>query len=262
MEGTLTSKCRGVVRAVWLASLLLSPFLAPGNGPNATTATLTIDTNTVENVISPSLYGQFAEFMFQDIKGGLDAELVRDRGFDEQSNALGLPRYWERDPDDRNDDAALRLAWDADVYLAVNGDKNTLASQHSLRVDVQSEFEQRRGVHQGWIPVRAGIDYEGYIWLKSADYVGKVVIALEADQTDGEEYASAVLPEIAYQAKGNCGSTRFPCCRATHKAAFATTSSNEWRLYTPPLFDGLGETLRRTITGDGVLVRVITGLSG
>jgi len=193
----LTSKCRGVVRAVWLASLLLSPFFAPGNGPNATTATLTIDTNTVENVISPSLYGQFAEFMFQDIKGGLDGELVRDRGFDEQSNALGLPRYWERDPDDRNDDAALRLAWDADVYLAVNGDKNTLASQHSLRVDVQSEFEQRRGVHQGWIPVRAGIDYEGYIWLKSADYVGKVVIALEADQTDGEEYASAVLPEIA-----------------------------------------------------------------
>jgi alpha-N-arabinofuranosidase len=197
MEGTLTSKCRGVVRAVWLASLLLSPFLAPGNGPNATTATLTIDTDTVENVISPSLYGQFAEFMFQDIKGGLDAELVRDRGFDEQSNALGLPRYWERDPDDRNDDAALRFAWDADVYLAVNGDKNTLASQHSLRVDVQSEFEQRRGFHQGWIPVRAGIDYEGYIWLKSADYVGKVVIALEADQTDGEEYASAVLPEIA-----------------------------------------------------------------
>ena len=193
----MTSKCRGVVRAVWLASLLLSPFLAPGNGPNATTATLTIDTNTVENVISPSLYGQFAEFMFQDIKGGLDAELVRDRGFDEQSNALGLPRYWERDPDDRNDDAALRLAWDADVYLAVNGDKKTLASQRSLRVDVQGEFEQRRGVHQGWIPVRAGIDYEGYIWLKSADYVGKVVIALEADQTDGEEYASAVLPEIA-----------------------------------------------------------------
>lgn len=197
MEGTLTSKFRGVVRAVWLAFLLLSPFLAPGNGQNATTATLTIDTDTVENVISPSLYGQFAEFMFQDIKGGLDAELVRDRGFDEQPNALGLPRYWERDPDDRNDDAALRLAWDADVYLPVNGDKNTLASQHSLRVDVQGEFEQRRGVHQGWIPVRAGIDYEGYIWLKSAGYVGKVVIALEADQTDGEEYASAVLPEIA-----------------------------------------------------------------
>src|SRR5437763_16555314 len=106
MEETLTSKCRGVVRAVWLASLLLSPFLAPGNGPNATTATLTIDTDTVENDISPSLYGQFAEFMFQDIKGGLGEEVVRDSGFDEQSNALGLPRSWDRDQDERKDAAA------------------------------------------------------------------------------------------------------------------------------------------------------------
>ncbi len=193
----MTSKCRGVVRGVWLASLLLSSFLSPGNGQNATMATLTIDADKVENVISPKLYGQFAEFMFQDIKGGLDAELVRDRGFDEQPNAVALPRYWERDPDDRNDDGALHFAWDADVYLPVNGDENTLANQHSLRVDVNSEFEQRRGVRQGWIPVRAGIDYEGYVWLKRADYVGKVVITLEADQTQGEEYARAVIPDIA-----------------------------------------------------------------
>ena len=141
----MTSECRSVMRGVWLASLLLSPFLAPENGQNATMATLTIDADKVENVISPKLYGQFAEFMFQDIKGGLDAELVRDRCFDEQPNALALPRYWERDPDDRNDDGALHFAWDADVYLPVNGDENTLANQHSLRVDVNSEFEQRRG---------------------------------------------------------------------------------------------------------------------
>ena len=190
------SKCRGAVRGIFLALLLLGSFVAIGNGQNAIGATLAINADKVENVISPSLYGQFAEFMFQDIKGGLHAELVRDRGFDEQPNALGLPRYWERDPDDRNDDGGLRFAWDADAYLPVNGDKNTLASQHSLRVDVHSEFEQRRGVRQGWIPVRAGIDYEGYVWLKSGDYAGKIVITLEADQTGGEEYASAVLPEI------------------------------------------------------------------
>jgi alpha-L-arabinofuranosidase len=193
----LRSNCRGVVRGIWLALLLLDSFAAIGRAQNTTTATLAIDADKVENVISPSLYGQFAEFMFQDIKGGLDAELVRDRGFDEQPNALGLPRYWERDPDDRNDDAALRFAWDGDVYLAADGDENTLASQHSLRVDVQSEFEQRRGIRQGWIPLHAGVDYRGYVWLKSADYVGKVVVTVEADQTGGEEYASAVIPEIA-----------------------------------------------------------------
>ncbi len=193
----MRSNCRDLVRGTCLALLLLGSFVAIGNGQNAIGATLAIDADKVENVISPSLYGQFAEFMFQDIKGGLHAELVRDRGFDEQPNALGLPRYWERDPDDRNDDGGLRFAWDGDVYLPVNGDKNTLASQHSLRVDVHSEFEQRRGVRQGWIPVRAGVDYEGYVWLKSADYAGKIVITLEADQTGGEEYASVVLPEIA-----------------------------------------------------------------
>ncbi|HZQ95370.1 MAG TPA: alpha-L-arabinofuranosidase C-terminal domain-containing protein [Candidatus Sulfotelmatobacter sp.] len=176
--------------------LLLNCFLCAARAQNAA-ATLTIDASKVENSISPTLYGQFAEFMFQDIKGGLDAELVRDRGFDEQPNALGLPRYWERDPDDRNDDGGLRFSWDSGVYLPTVGGENTLPSQHSLRVDVHREAPQRRGVHQGWIPVRAGLDYRGYVWLKSADYVGNAVITLEADQTGGEQYASAVLREIS-----------------------------------------------------------------
>ena len=61
--------------------------------------------------------------MFEDIKGGLSAELIRDRGFDEQPNAMGLPRYWERDPDDRNDDGAMHFTWDHDVYLPVTEDQ-------------------------------------------------------------------------------------------------------------------------------------------
>jgi len=48
----------------------------------AQTASLEIDATKVENALSPNLYGQFAEFMFEDIKGGLSAELIRDRGFD------------------------------------------------------------------------------------------------------------------------------------------------------------------------------------
>ena len=254
------------MRGIWLALLLLDSF-AIGRAQNTTGATLTIEADKVENVISQSLYGQFAEFMFQDIKGGLDAELVRDRGFDEQPNALGLPRYWERDPDDRNDDAALHFGWDADVYLPVNEDENTLPGEHSLRVDVQSEFEQRRGIrNKVWIPVHAGLDYRGYVWLKNADYVGKIVVTLEADQTGGEPYASAALPEIAgdwkkysftlrpaksdplakiailFKGNGRLWLYYFLCRRAMHKAGFATTLSNEWRLYVRPLFDGLVET--------------------
>ena len=86
-----------------------------------------------------SLYGQFAEFMFEDIKGGLYAELIRDRGFNEAPNALGLSRYWERDPDDRDDDDALHFTWDDSVYAPVRGDANTLSTQHSVRVDIDHD---------------------------------------------------------------------------------------------------------------------------
>ncbi len=160
------------------------------------TASLTIDASKTENAISPTLYGQFAELMFQDVKGGLYAELIRDRGFDETANAIGLPRYWERDPDDRDDDGNLKFAWDASVYSPVRGDENTLPAQHSLRVDIARQDGQRRGIRQGWIPIQKGLAYEGYVWLKTSDYTGTVTVALEADETGGERYAHADISNI------------------------------------------------------------------
>lgn len=67
--------------------------LAAAAGLSATTptalppaaATITIDTGTVEGRISPLLYGQFIEFMFEGIKRGLDAELIRAIGASRRS---------------------------------------------------------------------------------------------------------------------------------------------------------------------------------
>jgi alpha-N-arabinofuranosidase len=131
--------------------------------------------------------------MFQDIKGGLFAELIRDRGFDEVPNSLGLPRYWERDPDDRDDDGNMKFAWDASISSPVHSDANTLSAQHSLRIDISRNDGQRRGIHQGWIPIQKGSSYHGYVWLKTSDYAGTIIIALEADETGGERYADAVI---------------------------------------------------------------------
>jgi len=182
----------------WRLSLVLlfCCLCARSSGQDGTKASLAIDTAKVENAISPILYGQFAEFMFEDIKGGLYAELIRDRGFNEAPNALGLSRYWERDPDDRNDDDALHFTWDDSVYYTVHGDTNTLSTQHSLRIDIDRNDGRRRGIRQGWIPIRKGLEYHGYIWLKSPDYSGTITVALEADQTDGERYASATLSNL------------------------------------------------------------------
>lgn len=70
-------------------------------------ATIEIDADAVEGRISRMLYGQFVEFMFEGIKRGLHAELIRNRGFEERPSATGLSQYWARYPDDRNDDYGI-----------------------------------------------------------------------------------------------------------------------------------------------------------
>ena len=163
-----------------------------GLGLAQSTATIRIDARKVEGRVDPRMYGQFAEFMFQNIKGGMHAELVRNRSFEEPANAIGLSRYWERDPDGRNDDA-MRFTWDPTVaYPPAPGRK-----EHSLRMDNDAVDGQRRGVHQGGIPVRAGISYRGYLWAKTEGFSGSLTVALEADQTDGERYASSAIPDVS-----------------------------------------------------------------
>ncbi|HEX4786802.1 MAG TPA: alpha-L-arabinofuranosidase C-terminal domain-containing protein [Candidatus Sulfotelmatobacter sp.] len=186
---------RTILRSA-LSLLLSAPLFVRASAQTRLSASLTIDASKVENILTPTLYGQFAEFMFEDIKGGLDAELLRDRGFDEAPNALGLPRYWERDPDDRNDDNDLKFTWDATVYPPIHSDQNTLPSHHSLQVAIARDDGQRRGIRQGSIPMRVGLEYRGYLWLKTSDYAGSITVALEADETGAERYASALLKNI------------------------------------------------------------------
>jgi alpha-L-arabinofuranosidase len=166
------------------------------------TATITIDALKVENRISPLLYGQFLEFMYEGIKGGLDAELIRNRSFEEAPNIIGLSRHWERYPDDRNDDYALAFVWDDAVAyppqrkLKVDtGERET--KEHSLRIDARDGAIERRGFYQARVPIRAGLEYRGYLWLRGSDYTGAVTAALESDVNYGEVYASADIKGIA-----------------------------------------------------------------
>src|SRR5579862_5538995 len=159
-------------------------------------AAISIDASKVEGEISPILYGQFDEFMFEGVKGGLSAELLRDRSFDASPNAIGLPRYWERDPDDRNDDSALHFHWDADVFYPSNRVVKTDVPDHSLRVDLGYDSGQRHGIHQGGIPVRKGLTYTGHLWAKTENFRGSITVALEADRTGGERYASAEISNV------------------------------------------------------------------
>ena len=162
------------------------------------TASITIDTRKVENRISPLLYGQFLEFMYEGIKGGLHAELIRNRSFEEPANVIGLSRNWDRYPDDRNDDYALTFLWDDQVaYPQQAKDRDrTETKEHSLRVEAGDGVIQRHGVYQSRIPVRAGLEYRGYLWLKTADYEGRVTVALESDVNQGQVYTAADIVHI------------------------------------------------------------------
>ena len=152
------------------------------------TASITIDAGNVENRISPLLYGQFLEFMFEGIKGGLHAELIRNRSFEEPANVIGLSRNWDRYPDDRNDDYALSFHWDDQSSYPAGRNK-----EHSLQVQAGDGVIPRHGVYQSRIPIRAGVEYRGYLWAKTDDYDGRVTVALESDIDESVVYAAAEI---------------------------------------------------------------------
>ena len=178
---------RCLIRAMFPVLVTSCLFAA---GP--VTARIVIDASKIEGKISPMLYGQFDEIMYGGVKEGLWAELLRDRGFDEKPNAAGLPRYWERDPDDRDDDA-IHFRWDDTVYYP---QAHATIPNHSLEMEVGSTDGQRRGVYQADVPVRAGLRYDGYVWIKSEEFKGHMSVTLGRNEAGGEVYASADISNV------------------------------------------------------------------
>jgi alpha-N-arabinofuranosidase len=155
-----------------------------------------VDAAKVEASISPALYGQFAEFMFENIKGGMHAEMIRNRSFEEGANHIGLSRFWEREPDDRNHDPFVNYRRDDGVSYPETRGFNDATIEHSFRADLTAKDGQRRGLSQGRMPIREGLEYRGHLWLKTTGFDGHVTVALEKDRTEGETYASADIKNI------------------------------------------------------------------
>jgi alpha-L-arabinofuranosidase len=192
---------RNAQRDILIALSLLALVFVPPHPLAAQTtqrASISIDARKIENRISPLLYGQFLEFMYQGIKGGLHAELIRNRSFEEPPNVIGLSRNWERYPDDRNDDYALTFHWDNQFpyppqrKIKIESEGN----EHSLRVESGDGVIERHGIYQPRIPIRSGLEYRGYVWLRTTDYDGNITVALESDSDQRYVYAAANLDRI------------------------------------------------------------------
>jgi alpha-N-arabinofuranosidase len=180
---------RGAMAAVLI--LVLPPWTAEGIEEPRPRAAITVHASKAKSRISPMLYGQFVEYMFEGIKGGLHAELVRNRSFEESASAIGLSRYWERYPDDRNDDPALDFAWDDSTAYPEATRPEARSRDHSLRIDARQGLIARHGISQGRLPLRRGIEYLGYVWLRSGGYQGKVVVTLEPEIEGRRPYAES-----------------------------------------------------------------------
>ncbi|MES2390189.1 MAG: alpha-L-arabinofuranosidase C-terminal domain-containing protein [Acidobacteriota bacterium] len=157
----------------------------------------------IENRISPRLYGQFAEIMFGDVDGILWDELLRNRGFEEPPNEIGLSRDWDREPDDRDHDGAVRFAWDGATFYP--GGSTSPGEGHSMRIEVspkQWNAQQHRGISQAHIAVEKGVVYHGSFWLRGKEFEGAVRVELGEDRTEGRVYSSAnVRPQGSEWAK-------------------------------------------------------------
>src|SRR6266404_4406347 len=187
--------CFKTALAVLICLLNAQSYLAVAQTRSAR-ATVSIQAGTSTGHISPLLYGQFLEFMFEGVKFGLHAELLRNRSFEEHPSVTGLSRSWERYPDDRDDDYALNFTWDDSVHYPEKPRAETGTVEHSLRVDAGDGVIRRHGIFQSRIPVRAGVEYEGYRWLKTNGYQGGGTVALEADVLGGPIYTEAHLEPV------------------------------------------------------------------
>lgn len=136
--------------------------------------------------------------MYEGIKGGLHAELLRNRSFEDPPNVIGLSRNWERYPDDRNDDYALTFHWDTQFAYPEQRKIKTdsEANEHSLRIEAGDGVIERHGIYQPRIPIRSGLEYRAYIWLRTTDYTGPITVALESDSDQRQVYAAANVDRL------------------------------------------------------------------
>jgi alpha-L-arabinofuranosidase len=151
--------------------------------------TLTVHVDRPGPLVSPSLYGVFFEEINHAGEGGLYAERVRNRDFEEMGPTDGQPAGW-----------SIRTGGEAKGSMALDTARPLNdAHPRSLRLDVTDVPSGRVGVvNEGYwgIPVRKGASYRLSLYARrSADRGGPLAVSLEGG--GGQVYASAVIEGLS-----------------------------------------------------------------
>jgi alpha-N-arabinofuranosidase len=160
-------------------------------------ATLTIDLAQVKAKVSPQLYGLMTEEINYSYDGGLYAELVRNRTFQDRGK---VPPSW------------FLYEWgNADASMAIDrttGPSAALPLSLQLTVKSASDHDRAGISNLGYwgFPVRPQTTYHGSFYAKASDAsIGPVSVSLVEDETG--EAISTTVPAIttAWQQHRNEG---------------------------------------------------------
>ncbi len=179
----------------------------------AQTAPIRIDLGQKGAVVSPNLYGIFFEEISHSGDGGLNAELVQNRGFEEHVLPSGMTYQDGRAyaPDAMNYEHRNHRKWNIPWNLEekkmtgwkVTGEKATVKGEvievsaplhpntpHAMQLDIQKVQKGGKAVltNTGYwgIGLKEGERYDLRLYVKSANYKGSVTARL----VDGETGAS------------------------------------------------------------------------
>jgi alpha-N-arabinofuranosidase len=151
-------------------------------------ATLNIDVHKVAGNVSPTLYGLMTEEINFSYDGGLYAELVRNRAFQEgRSN----PKYWYLVQDGNS-----RASIERDATTAPSAALNSSLRLKIENADAENEAGIRNDGYWGF-PLRPKTHYRGSFYAKVADpALGPVSVCLVDDAT-GKPVVATVIPSLS-----------------------------------------------------------------
>jgi len=173
----------------WTTPVFLAGIFTAACACAQSAATLTIDLTKPLHKVSPMLYGLMTEEINYSYDGGLYAELVRNRTF--QDHGWDGVAHWN-----------LVEKGNSDASMAVDLEQGPSAAlQHSLRLDVkQADAANPAGVrNEGYwgMAVRPNTNYRGSLYAKAdSDSVGPITVSLVSDNT-GKALATAALDNLS-----------------------------------------------------------------
>ena len=172
----------------FLLAMLLAPSIGAQAPGHSQAPLLRIDVDKPVAKVSPTLYGLMTEEINHSYDGGIYAELVRNRAFQDNPHA---PDHW-RIMQDGNARASMQID-------AASGPSAALASSLKLTVE-QAEASDAAGLmNDGYwgIPLRPNTAYAGSLYARAdANAAGPLTMSL-IDNDSGAVVASAAVPVLS-----------------------------------------------------------------